>query len=134
MSDVIDSRDLLNELRGLLEDSSYDYSDDPADDPETWPAYNQLDQDERERVQMLRDVLAELPDETVDSPHGNSWGCTLIPEDDFAEYAEEFAADIGAINRDAEWPLNHINWEAAAEALKADYTRVDLDGTTYLAR
>jgi hypothetical protein len=88
MTEIIDSRDLLNELRELLEDPSYDYSDDPSDS-DAWAA---LDSDAQERVTVLRDVLSELPESTVDSPHGNSWGCTLVREDLFTDYARELAA------------------------------------------
>jgi hypothetical protein len=131
--EVIDSRDLLKELRDLLEDSSYDYSDDPTG--ETWAeAWAELDDEDRERVQMLRDLLDELPESTVDSPHGNSWGSTLVREDYFTEYARQLADDIGAIDTNTDWPLNHIDWPAAAQALKADYTTVELDGFTYYAR
>lgn len=129
-TDIIDSRDLLKELRDLLEDSSYDYSDDPSDRDE-WVA---LDSDDKERVEALREVLAELPESTVDSPHGNSWGCTLISEDAFTDYARELAQDIGAISGDEQWPLSFIDWQRAADALKMDYTTVELDDTTYYAR
>jgi len=36
--------------------------------------------------------------------------------------------------RDQRWPLNHIDWEAAAEELRQDYTTFTCDGMTYLAR
>ena len=142
-TDIIDSRDLLEELRDLLEDSSYDYDDDPAEaeaseDPENDPGLAEvwagLADDDRERVQELRRVLDELPESTVDSPHGNSWGSTLVHEDYFTEHAKELADDIGAIDRDAVWPASYIDWDAAAEALKADYSTVELDGETYYCR
>jgi antirestriction protein len=129
MPEIIDSRDLLKELRDTLSDPHYDYSDEP--DPEVWA---ELDEQEQERVQALRDVLAELPESTVDSEHGHSWGCTLIPEDQFEAYAQEFAEDIGAIKDDAQWPATCIDWEKAARELAMDYTSVELDGTTYLCR
>lgn len=66
----------------------------------------------------------------------SSWtyGVTLIRDSYFEDYAQQMAEDIGAINRDATWPLNHIDWEAAAEALKGDYTSAEFDGVTYWAR
>lgn len=48
--------------------------------------------------------------------------------------AQELADDIGAIDSNAKWPLNHIDWEAAAEELKMDYTEVNFNGTTYYIR
>lgn len=50
------------------------------------------------------------------------------------EYAETLAEDIGAIDRNAGWPLMHIDWEAAADALKMDYRQVDYDGVAYWMR
>lgn len=129
-TDIIDSRDLLKELRDLLEDSTYDYEDDPSD-TDAWLA---LDSDDKERVEALRDVLGALPESTVDSLHGNSWGCTLVSEDSFTDYARELAEEVGAVSGDGQWPLSFIDWEAAADALKQDYTTVELDGTTYYAR
>ena len=127
---VIDSRDLLKEYRDIIGDSTADYDDDPAESEE----WVELDEDERERATMLRDLLQELPESTVDSPHGNSWGSTLIREDYFEEYARELADDLGAIDKDASWPAAHIDWKAAAEDLKQDYVTVELDGHTYYAR
>jgi hypothetical protein len=43
-----------------------------------------------------------------------------------AEWAEQMAEDIGAIDRNATWPKNHIDWEAAAqELLQSDYFQLD---------
>lgn len=41
---------------------------------------------------------------------------------------------MGAINADASWPNNCIDWGRAAEELKVDYFEVDYDGVTYLIR
>jgi hypothetical protein len=62
------------------------------------------------------------------------YGETLIAESYFVEYAQELAHGIGAVNDDHGWPLMHINWDAAAEALKADYVELEILGSTYLAR
>lgn len=61
-------------------------------------------------------------------------GETLIRDDYFRTYAEELAEDIGAIDREAAWPLCHIDWDAAAESLQQDYTSLDWDGVTYWGR
>ena len=67
---------------------------------------------------------------------GREWkdGVELILEKDFEEYAQDHAESIGAIDRNASWPLNHINWDFAAEDLKSDYSSVDYDGETYYYR
>jgi hypothetical protein len=62
------------------------------------------------------------------------YGAQFIADYAFEDYAEELAEDIGAISRDASWPLNCIDWAAAADALKVDYMRVNFLGTTYYVR
>ena len=74
--------------------------------------------------------LEELESEISDFNHGE----TMIPVDDFEDYARELAWDLGAIDGDAKWPLNHIDWEAAAEALAQDYTIVSYQGDDYYVR
>ena len=63
-----------------------------------------------------------------------SYGETMISDTYFETYAEELARDIGAIDRDAAWPVRHIDWEAAANELKQNYTSIDFDGETYWIR
>jgi soluble cytochrome b562 len=74
--------------------------------------------------------LEELESEISDFNHGE----TMIPVDDFEDYARELAWDLGAIDGNAKWPLNHIDWEAAAEALAQDYTIVSYQGDDYYVR
>ena len=111
MSDIIDSRDLIAELE------AYDTALAEGDEPE-------IDQERAEAIRTLADAGVE------DWPYG----ATLIHEDYFVKYAEELAEDIGAIDREASWPLTHIDWDAAADALKGDYTAVEFDGATYYVR
>jgi len=59
---------------------------------------------------------------------------TMIPAADFTEYAQELAEEIGAIGRDAQWPVYCIDWEWAARELKMDYTSARVNGTTYYFR
>lgn len=59
---------------------------------------------------------------------------TAIADSYFEEYAQQLAEDIGAIKSDAGWPLMHIDWEAAANALKVDYTEVTLRSTEFQIR
>lgn len=75
--------------------------------------------------------LIQLRDE-IGSPWND--GVYLISEDNFTEHAEQMAEDIGAIERSASWPCNHIDWNRAAEDLKCDYSTVDYDGETYYYR
>lgn len=62
------------------------------------------------------------------------YGETLVRDSYFANYAQQLAEDIGAVNANASWPNNCIDWEQAARELEVDYTQVDFDGVTYLIR
>lgn len=110
--DILNSEDIQNRI----------------DDLEEGAASGDLDDDETEELVRLKEFRDELglPDWT--------YGETLIRESYFEEYAEQLAEDIGAISRDASWPLTHIDWTEAAEVLKIDYTSADLDGVTYWGR
>ena len=61
-------------------------------------------------------------------------GLFFIDEDYFEDYARELAYDIGAISNDVEWPNTFIDWEAAADALRQDYTEVEFEGNNFLVR
>jgi hypothetical protein len=68
-------------------------------------------------------------------PYCDDWqhGVTLIRDSYFKEYAQELAEDIGAINSDASWPNDCIDWDKAARELRMD-TSGDFDGVTYWGR
>lgn len=76
-------------------------------------------------------ALLKLQEEA--EPYAADWtyGETLIRDSYFKQYAEELADDIGAIDRNATWPLSCIDWDEAARQLQQDYTSVDFDGVTY---
>ena len=86
-----------------------------------------------EPSQDLKNLKA-LVDEAVS--YSSDWqdGAALIRGTYFVEYAEELADDIGAIDRNLGWPMMHIDWEAAAQDLKQDYTAVDFAGVEYWVR
>lgn len=86
-----------------------------------------------EEAEELR-ILTEL--DSAASGYAPDWihGTTLIRDTYFEEYAQELAEDIGAIQEDLAWPACHIDWTAAADALKGDYTRVSFDGEDYWVR
>lgn len=92
-------------------------------------AIREFDFDEQEELKQLLRFKGEL-EGYCDWQHG----ATLIRDDYLEEYAKELADDIGAIDTNAKWPLNHIDWEAAAEELKQDYTGGEFDGVTYWVR
>lgn len=94
-----------------------------------------LDNCEREELATLTALLEDLEGNGGDEEWRGSWyPVTLIRESYFQDYARELAEDIGAINRDAEWPNNCIDWEAAANALLVNYTSTEFKGVTYYYR
>lgn len=117
--DVIDSRDIIARLEYLREQLAAE------DDNEAM-----LDDDEREELEMLEALNKEGEENISDWMHGE----TLVRDSYFREYAEQLASDIGAVNEEARWPNNHIDWSAAADELKQDYTELDFGGITYYAR
>ena len=80
------------------------------------------------------DALLELESEIGSLEECARNGVYFIDEDYFEDYARELAHDIGVISDDYAWPACHIDWEAAANELRMDYTEVDFDGQTYLVR
>jgi hypothetical protein len=118
MSDIIDTRDLIEELRTLVG------GDEDNHDAEAVAA---LDDEDRARIQEIADVLDAIGGEA-------SYGVALIPEDDFEDYAQQLAEEIGAIDPNANWPLSCIDWSQAAHELRQDYTSVAFDGVDYLCR
>jgi hypothetical protein len=114
--DIIDSRDVIARI-AELEDRVFN----PI-----------MVADEYEKSEL--GALLELQEEAEGY---SDWkdGATLIRDSYFEQYAEEFAEDIGAIDPDTStWPSNHIDWEAAANELKGEYTGVTFDGVEYWVR
>ena len=115
--DYIDSRDIIERIKELREDSNNLSTNDLSD----------CEQDE---MRLLQALVEEGKAATADW----EFGVTLIHEYSFREYAQEFAEDIGAISREFQWPLHCIDWERAADELKMDYMEVDFGGATYYVR
>jgi antirestriction protein len=111
----IDTRELQEELDELIARRDDEDQIDP------------LDEDEAERLTAIEELLDEVGPEA-------QYGVFLINEGSFEEYAQELADDIGAIPKDAGWPTSYIDWEAAADALRMDYSSVTFDGTDWLYR
>lgn len=119
---TIDSRDIIARI-GYLEEER----ESLEDDENALAAWDKSDKGEELKS------LTSLQDQAA---HYSDWdhGATLINENYFETYAQEFAEEIGAIDSDVSWPHNCIDWEQAALELQQDYTAVDFDGTTYYIR
>ncbi len=139
---ILNSRDLEQELADLLEEFE-DWRSNLSDEQIHQLAETldcavidltredfllEWNPSDSERIKAIQDLKNEI--------NSREWfhGITLIRDNYFAEYAEQLAEDIGAIDPNASWPLNHINWEFAAEELKSDYSSVEFDGETYWYR
>ncbi len=121
---VLDSRDIIariEHLSALRQPGPVDLGDED----------NGTDQDTL--FQELA-ALEALQDEAEGYSPGWQYGATLIRDSHFTTYAQELAEDIGAINPNFAWPTCHIDWEAAADALKMDYTEVKFAGVAYWVR
>jgi hypothetical protein len=146
--DVIDSRDVIARIEELQnmqtewECPGCRATIQPAPEYETkWEGHADTCEYEGEIPDGLEDyereelvALLALQDECEGYASDWKYGETLIRDSYFTEYAEEEAYSLGFINREAIWPLNHIDWEAAAEELKNDYTSAEFDGVTYWVR
>ena len=92
---------------------------------------------ESDDARELQALLA-LADEAECSPDW-SYGETLIHEDYFTEYIEELINNCYELPKEFNsggWPWCHmtIDYEAAADEAKQDYTEVTFDGQTYYIR
>ena len=153
--DIIDSRDVIKRIEEL-ESNRSDLVTALADATEARDtAPTSAGQDDEEILLTLSDAVRDAAKELADwdedydaeelkalkaladeGEASSSWsdGEALIRDSYFQEYAEQFADDIGAIDRNATWPCNCIDWEKAAEQLQMDYTSVNFDGETYWIR
>lgn len=121
-NEYLDLRDVVQLRAELVEQLEYDAEN------------NVIGPDHEDAIEALGWI-----DALEEDMGGNLYGYAqneshMIRDDKFIDYAEEFADDIGAIDSSARWPLNHIDWEAAANDLKQDYQEVEFGDHTYLIR
>ena len=135
--DVLDSRDIIErfeELGDEIEESEERLRELQGmdDDERSMEEDNEMEELELEleEYQSIKTLAEEAEDYCPDWPYGEQF----IRDSYFVEYAQQLAEGIGAISCDAEWPNNHIDWPAAADELKMDYTSYEINGETYWAR
>ena len=128
--ETIDVRDVIarvETLEALRQPGPVDLGD--AEDNEA--AQDDLFQE----LATLEDLLSQLQGSGGDEQWRGDWyPVTMIADWYFRDYAQELADDIGAINSDATWPNNCIDWDKAARDLRMDYTSVEFYGRTYWVR
>jgi antirestriction protein len=118
--DVIDSRDVIARIEELEAELADAHDDSEQNDV----------LDMRAELEALQALATEGADYAPDWEHGE----TLVRDSYFKEYAQQLAEDIGAVNTDATWPNNCIDWDMAARDLRMDYSAVYFDGVTYWIR
>lgn len=111
----LDTRELDKEL-----DTLKGRRDDPDDE---------LDDEDTDRLEALQGLECELGGSLLLDD------TTMIPEEDFEDYARQLAEDVGCCARSDENPLmRYIDWGWWAEDLKQDYLDVEFEGRDYLIR
>lgn len=115
LADVWDTRDLaalVEKLEAEQDDTAEDYEEQRA---------------ELDRARTLADELRNYAEDF-------DYGATVIRDSYFVEYAQQLAEDVGAIDSEAGWPACHIDWDAAAAALRMDYTSITFEGEDWWVR
>ena len=107
-----------------LERSNTFHSSDVEERIDELDDYEDKDEDEADELRCLIDFR-----EACNSPEWRH-GIAFISEDFFEDYAAELANDIYSIDESA-WPFSCIDWKEAADALKHDYSAVELGNTTF---
>lgn len=119
--DMIDSRDVIARIDYLKDETAEcEHGVETAGDCDLWESHNEL---------TALNALAAEGEAASDWQYGE----ILIRDTYFRDYAEELAEDCGLTQTDlaGRWPYTCIDWEAAAEALQADYVEVDFAGVSY---
>lgn len=127
--DTIDSRDVIARIEELelereVEHDSYSNDIEAQEALDAWD-----DGGEGEELAALKNLTEQC------EGYGDwQYGETLIRDYFFEVYAQELAEDMGDINHNVSWPYTHIDWGAAADELRQDYSCVDFDGEEYWLR
>lgn len=118
-ADVIDSRDIISRIEDL----------ESADDE------NPLSEDDAKELADLQAFASECADYASDWKHGES----IIADSYFTDHIKELVNDCYEMPKNMDsgkWPFCHmtIDWEAAADQAKGDYTEVTFQGMSYWIR
>lgn len=127
---VTTAREELEEAKANLAESTEETEDKEAvSDAESNLEVAESDFGDDEKTEL--EELETLENEISEFMHGE----TMIPENDFEDYAREMAEGIhGKAVREAAWPFTCIDWTEAAEQLQQDYSTVEYQGKSYYVR
>lgn len=143
---VEDICERVEELRGERDSAAQDFLDyreakgGEAEWEEGEAKWATDNPDDAKELELLESLLSDMCGYGGNHQWEGDWyPHTLINDDYFQTYAEEHAKDCDMVGREASWPSRHIDWEAAAEELKQDYSAVEVknadgESTTYQYR
>jgi len=136
----LDTRDLIEERNTLKQNILDSFL-------EEFPHYEDMTDTfedirlEEEEIQSWKDEwLSELDEieaiNELENEVGDEWeyGVTLIEEDDFQEYCEDFVEDCYGLKDVPQLIKNNIDWSGIADDMKQDYSEVEFRGSNYLFR
>lgn len=122
--DVFDTREVEERIAEL----ELEYGPEEGDGIDTLHL-EKMDEDEHEEYRALIQFREDVQDVTREWDSGE----TLIADDYFEVFTEEWASDLGEIPRDfPAWIV--IDWAETADNLKQDYESVTLNGVDYWVR
>ena len=122
MSDIFDSRDLLDELKTLKKEKELN---------------KKLNIDvidyEEERIEAIEDLIEEVGKDNFEM------GVTFVRSNYWVSYCEDCAYDFGFISSpygksDTNPLWYHIDWESWADSMAQDYDQIEFDGDDYYWR
>ena len=156
--DVVDVRDIIarvEELREDIQNAWFSWADDTENDghevagncdgfekflrggeydgeeeADYEAAKDTLDSDDLAEVLALETFLKQMAGYGGDEEWEGDWyPVTLILDDYFEQYAQDYAEEVDLIKSDTQWPYTCIDWKQAAAELKQDYSAVTLTNT-----
>lgn len=140
---IIDTRDLIEKRTQLIEDIIFLFNETFNTDYEDFEVVEKLVHEETssnipdhlldEFSHENEDIFEEIKEiDNIENELGSefNYGVELIDEDDFEEYTENLIDELGYNIP----PFIVIDWDQTAETIKEDYTSVNYNGITYLAR
>jgi hypothetical protein len=120
---IIEGRAVRERIE-YLESERDDVEADTYDTPEEHDAaLADWDEEFGDELKKLRELDGDIGRDT-----------TLINDTYFEDYARQLHADINGSDKEDTWPYSCIDWTAAADALKQDYTTLEWDGGTFHCR
>lgn len=149
--DVTDSRDLINYKEQLENDILGEYQEwvennnkycDEGQELEMPDCYEEIEYVDEEsftetcaeliqEYEQIKDFCNELEYCTSEFKHGE----TIIHENYFQEYCEEFVKECGYISDNIPSIIeNNIDWSGIADDMEQDYSRVTYQSEDYLIR